>query len=140
MTIKKLDVLDFAKLGVHRPLTADEINEIHPQAAVDRSAAGGEEKVVDEKTYPHEQPLPDNVVVMPGVTSHDIPVEEVLRDAYDAKLVELVVVGVDEDGHEYVFRSNADMALAMWHVQRAVHLFNNEQDNRRRAAIAGEEP
>lgn len=34
----KLNAADFARMGVHRPLLTREIDEIHPQAVVDKTA------------------------------------------------------------------------------------------------------
>jgi hypothetical protein len=37
MGTAKLTAADFARMGVHRPLLVREINEIHPQAVVDKT-------------------------------------------------------------------------------------------------------
>lgn len=126
MTTKKLDAVDFAKMGVHRPMVEREINDIHPAAVVD-------------KTYPHEQPLPENVVILPVVTGHDIPPEEILRAAHDHKLTEFIICGIDDEGYEYLMRTNADPAESVWYLTRAIHLLNNEQDNKRLASLRKED-
>jgi len=136
MTIKKLSDIDFMMMDVHRPLTNAEIKEINPQAAVDKSAGSGPSQREDEHReeasmgapYPYETPLPENVELLNNYTKLDIPVEEILRDAYDAGLVELVVVGIDENGIERVFRTNTSLPRAMFWLVRGQHILNRNFD------------
>lgn len=125
-TKKKLDSIDFMMMDVHRPMLADEIEDIHPAALVD-------------KAYPHEEPLGENVVILPAMTTHDLSPIEVLRNAFDAGLTELVICGVDAAGHEYLMRTNADKAIGAWYLQRAIYLLNRDHDTHRLEAIEGEE-
>lgn len=128
MTIKRLSDIDFMMMDVHRPLTNAEIKEVNPQAVVDKSAGA----VEDEHSaapgvgapYPYEVPLPENVELLNNYTKLDIPAEEILRDAYNAGLVELVVVGVDESGVERVFRTNTQLPRAMFWLIRGQHILN----------------
>lgn len=78
-----------------------------------------------EKEYPHEQPLPDNVVPLNIVTLNDVDPVAILRGAYEADLVDLVIVGVRKDGVEFFASSAADGAEAMYHLQRGIHKLNN---------------
>jgi hypothetical protein len=62
MTMKVLYAADFLENDIHRPLTTEEINEINPQAAVDKTLGAGEDEVSADtgvdRAYPHEEPLP----------------------------------------------------------------------------------
>ena len=132
MTTKKLSDLDFMMMDVHRPLLNEEIEAINPQARLDKSVGA----VADEHSapasvgppYPYELPLPENVELLNNYTKLDIPVEEILRDAYDAGLVELVVVGIDESGVERVFRTNTSLPRAMFWLIRGQHILNSNFD------------
>jgi hypothetical protein len=61
----------------------------------------------------------DNVVILPVVTTLDIPAERVLSAAAEAGLTEVVVVGRDKDGDEYFASSLADGGDVLWHLERA---------------------
>lgn len=132
MSTRKLNGIDFMIMDVHRSLTNDEVEEINPQAAVDKSAGPFEDEhcvaAGVDTPYPYEVPLPDNVTIMPGVTTHDLSTEEVMRAAFNADLTEMVIVGIDEEGHEHIFRTNADLAPAMFHLQRGMHNLNRMHD------------
>ena len=133
MTTRKLSELDFMMMDVHRPLLDEEINEVNPQARLDKSARAS--AIVDGieasvgAPYPYEVPLPENVTVLPGVTSHDLTAQEILRNAFDANMTEMVICGIDEDGKEHLLRTNADLAPAAFHLQRAMHNLNRMHDS-----------
>lgn len=63
--------------------------------------------------------LVDKVTVLPVVTSLDIPTERVLNAALDAKLQNVFVVGVDEDGELYFASSMADGGTVLWWMEKA---------------------
>jgi hypothetical protein len=121
-------------MDVHEPLSTEEIDEINPQAAVDKTLGAVEDEVGDDtsvdRAYPYEVPLPENVEYIPTETSNNLPAEHVLRNAFDSKLVDLVICGIDEDGNEYVLRTNTDPAESVWHLQRAIHILNLRCDRR----------
>lgn len=128
MTDRK-NVVDFAKMGVHRPLTTAEIQEIKPQAAVDRSAGEAPEEVSEkEEYYPHEHKLADNIIMHTAVTTLDFTVEEVLRSAYHAGYKEIIITGVLENGDECVHRTNTSTPRAMWHLVRGQVILNALRD------------
>ena len=61
-------------------------------------------------------------VVSLGVqTTLEIPPEKVLRGAIEAKLTEVVIVGVDENGKRYFATSTGYGPDTLWHLQRAIH-------------------
>lgn len=78
----------------------------------------------DEKVYPHEQPLPDNVELHPNRHHMDLPVTDVLRTAFHADLHEVVIVGIRKTGAEFLATSMADTATAMYYLSRANHVLN----------------
>lgn len=77
-----------------------------------------------EREYPHEKPLPENVVPLSIVTLNDVDIVSILRDAFDADLEEVVIVGMKKDGSEYFAASCADAAPSIYHLMRAVHKLN----------------
>lgn len=60
-----------------------------------------------------------NVVVLPVVTTLDLPPERILMGALAADLDQVVVVGFRKDGSEYFASSLADGGDALWHLERA---------------------
>lgn len=117
----------------YHTLTTEEVAEIHNSPHDEMPPTYDHEPdhgpVVDEgKEYPYEKPLAENVEILDANTKHDMPVDLLLRQVYDAELVEVVICGIDKDGHEYLVRSTADMAPAMWHLQRAVYTLNKQYE------------
>ncbi len=62
--------------------------------------------------------MEDNVVVLPVITSLDIPPERVLNGALNADLDRVVVMGYDKEGNEYFASSIADGADVVWLAER----------------------
>jgi hypothetical protein len=60
----------------------------------------------------------DNVIVLPVITSHDIPPERVLEGALKADLERVIVMGYDKDGNEYFASSISDGADVVWLAER----------------------
>ena len=120
--------------GLHRPLVKSEIDNIHPQAVVDKSEvpASFEHKMEVEPVF---EKFPENVQLLDVNTSHDIPPARCLQAAYEAGLVEVVIAGVDKDGRMFLARSAADMATSVFHVQRAMHTLMQELDEIERTEI-----
>lgn len=58
------------------------------------------------------------VVVLPCVTSLDIPVEKILDAALEKELRDVVVLGYDADGDEYFASSIADGGTVLWLMER----------------------
>jgi hypothetical protein len=136
----ELSSLDFMMMDVQRPLTNDEINEINPQAALDKTIGSGEEVDGDAEdmggapsrclTCFAPMPCVDhaNVEHLNVVTTHDIEPTTILADAHGAGLKEVVIVGVLRDGTEYFASSVSDAAPAMYHLQRGIYKLNRTVD------------
>jgi hypothetical protein len=52
------------------------------------------------------------------------PCDDVLREAIEAGMTEVVVVGYDADGMGYYNASMTDAPTAIYHLQRAIHKLN----------------
>lgn len=61
----------------------------------------------------------ENVVILPVVTTLDIPPERILSQAIAADLDRVIVVGYDQDGQEYFASSVADGGTVVWLMERA---------------------
>lgn len=60
----------------------------------------------------------ENVEVLDGVTSLDIPADRVLIGALNGRLTKVVLAGYDENGEEYFASNMADGADAGWLLDR----------------------
>ena len=78
----------------------------------------------NDNAYPHEQPLPENVVPLNIITLNEVDPTTILRMAHDAKLTEVVIVGMCEDGSEFFASSDPDAATGIYHLMRGVHKLN----------------
>ena len=58
-----------------------------------------------------------SIVVFPGPTKLDIPVDRVL-EAEKAKLTDIVILGYDEAKEEYFASSIADAGTVLWLMER----------------------
>ena len=58
--------------------------------------------------------MTDNVVPLGIPTTEDVPPEKVLRSALEAGLTEVVVLGYDKDGQEYIASSEANGCNILW--------------------------
>jgi len=142
MTTKKLSDLDFMMMDVHRPLLNAEIEEINPQARLDKSLRLVEDEHSEEESVgaPHPQTKCDicfgampceqhpNVEHLRTVTSLDISATAILARAHDAGLTEVVVVGIRGNGREYFAANISDAAATMYHLQRGIHKLNQVVD------------
>ena len=63
--------------------------------------------------------MSNNIVDWPHPTRLDVPAAKVLTTALEDGLVEVLVIGVDENGREYFRSSVASGPLALWHIERA---------------------
>jgi hypothetical protein len=61
----------------------------------------------------------DNVVILPVVTTLDLPAERLLNAALETGLKAVVIVGYDLYGEEYFASSMADGSDVIWHLERA---------------------
>lgn len=69
------------------------------------------------------------IVDFPGKTYHALDPNQVLLEARKLGLKEVVVVGYDQDGEEYLATSCADGAVALWLVETFKHvLLHNARD------------
>lgn len=141
MTTKRTDTLqeridrlvgtDFMMMDIHRPMTDAEIEEVNPQALVDKSAgtvenddgsAAGVGASHEEEPKRYTGPFvvyPDNVEVLDVNTSHELEVNRVLQSAFDNELVSVVVIGQREDGSLYLLASDPDVGSANLLCDRA---------------------
>lgn len=78
--------------------------------------------------YPHEHPVPENVLFHPARAHMDIDATSILRSAHDRGVVEIVIVGYDAQGKEFFASSMADAGEAIFHLQRGIHKLNNMVD------------
>lgn len=139
-TAPKLNAVHFMMMGVHEPLSSEEINSINPQAAVDKSAgvaddeagsdedAGGPPSRCDVCFAPMPCAAHANVAQIDVVTSLDIDPVAVLAGAHNVGLAEVVVVGFTEDGKEYFASSISDAGQSMYHLQRGIYRLNKTMD------------
>jgi len=56
------------------------------------------------------------------------PAEEILREALEANMTKVVVVGYDGDGLDYYNASMTDAPTAIYLLQRAIHRLNQLVD------------
>lgn len=61
----------------------------------------------------------DNVVVLPVTTTLDLPPERVLRAALEAPFKRVIVVGVLDNGDEYLAISCTSLPKGVWDLERA---------------------
>lgn len=54
-----------------------------------------------------------------GITTLDLPTEQVLEMAKEAGLTDVVVIGYDKDGDEYFASSKSDGGDVLWLLERA---------------------
>lgn len=59
-----------------------------------------------------------NVVVLPVVTTLDLPPDRILEAALE-KLESVVIMGYDKDGNEYFASSFADGGDVLWIMERS---------------------
>jgi hypothetical protein len=59
------------------------------------------------------------VVLLPVVTTLDIPVARIIDGARDADLDDILVLGTTKDGLNYFASSQADGAQALWLIEHA---------------------
>jgi hypothetical protein len=136
----KLNSIDFMMMDVHRQLTDEELNEINPQAALDKTLGTEQEVVGDDESVagastrcefcfgPMPCPQHSNVEPLDVVTSHNISATHVLAGAHNADLDVVVVVGFKKDGSEYFASSVSDAAESIYHLQRGIHKLNKMVD------------
>lgn len=60
----------------------------------------------------------EKFVIVNGITSPDVPVDQVLRSAI-GELDEVVIIGTHKDGKEYFASSIADGPSVNWMLDRA---------------------
>jgi hypothetical protein len=58
------------------------------------------------------------VIDLPMITRLDLPAERVLAKACEHKFQRVLVIGVLEDGSEYVAASAADGGTLLWDMER----------------------
>lgn len=115
MSTEKLTSEDFTAMGVHRPLVPSEIDEVHPQANVDKTMA-------DETGKPMLRvldPLPDNVELLDMPTSHQLQVKRVLQSALDHELDDVMVVGWVNDGPIFFLATDPSVGNAVYRLELA---------------------
>ncbi len=71
---------------------------------------------------------PDNVVVLGGPNTVDLPPARVLAGALEANLESVLVLGLDKDGREYFAGSTSDAGLVLCLVERFKYMIMREAD------------
>ena len=59
-----------------------------------------------------------DVVILPVVTSLDLPPDRLLEQAI-GELNEVVIIGFDKEGNEYFASSKGNGGDTLWHLERA---------------------
>jgi hypothetical protein len=59
-----------------------------------------------------------DVVILPVITTLDVPAERVLEQAAQKGLAHVVVLGYDNDGEEFFASSYADGSDVLWLLER----------------------
>jgi hypothetical protein len=72
--------------------------------------------------------MTDNVVTFRGLTKLPLPPEKVLAAALNKPFDRVTVIGIMEDGEEYVASSTCDCGAILWDMERARHLFMKNAD------------
>jgi hypothetical protein len=75
-----------------------------------------------------ESPLPENVVLFPGVTAKDFDPDVMLQVARRIGLSQVVILGYDKEGAEYFSSSVSDGPEVVWMLERAKHFLMNVVD------------
>jgi hypothetical protein len=143
----EIDNKDVHKIPrLSRPLVVREIEEILPQAVVDKSAAEPRIRIVDRPEVKQQEedpqspkrcrfcfgPMPcekhDGVLSIGIGTRAKIEPLQVITSAHNADLDDVVIIGYRKDGSEYFSASAPDAASVMFHCQRAIHKLNMIMD------------
>jgi hypothetical protein len=125
MDTTKLDAVAFAKMGVHRPMSKDDIDAIHPQAVVDKSSGAEQDNDRAAQSLGTSftprllDPLPDNVELLDVATSHRLQVQRVLQSALDHGLDDVMVVGWSDDGPIFFLASDPSIGNAVYRLELA---------------------
>lgn len=69
-----------------------------------------------------------NVVSFGGLTKLPLPPEKILNAALEKPFSRVTVIGVLEDGEEYVASSTSDCGAILWDMERARHMFMRNAD------------
>lgn len=62
-----------------------------------------------------------DILILPVVTTLDVPAERILNGALERGLTKCVVLGYEEDGTEYFASSMADGGDVVWLMERCKH-------------------
>lgn len=65
--------------------------------------------------------MADNVVILPVITTLDVPVERILNKAQEADLDAALVIGWKKDGGFFFASSYADSAQVIYLLRRGEH-------------------
>lgn len=79
----------------------------------------------------------DNVVRLPCLTTHDIPVERVLSSAQEAGLSSVLVLGYDDDGQLYAASSTSDIGLTLLSMEQLKLMLVQDSDGENRRPRRG---
>ncbi len=63
--------------------------------------------------------MTDNVVYLNMPTTLDVPVDQIIAGAVEAKMRDVMVIGYDEAGDFYFASSKSDAAEILWRLERA---------------------
>lgn len=145
----EIDNKDMHKIPrLSRPLVVREIEEILPQAVVDKSdparTAEPRIRIVDGPEVKEVEPASpqrcrfcfglkpceqhDGVLSIGIGTRAKIEPLQVITSAHNADLDDVVIIGYRKDGSEYFSASAPDAGSVMFHCQRAIHKLNMIMD------------
>lgn len=65
--------------------------------------------------------MSDDVTILQTVTSLQLPVSRVITGALEAKVEDLVLIGIDENGEFYMATNTPSVADALLYLRKAEH-------------------
>jgi len=65
-----------------------------------------------------DEPTSNNVVRFTGLTKLDLDPDTILNNAV-GELKEVLILGTDKEGHQYLASSSSDAKVMMWHLETA---------------------
>lgn len=63
-----------------------------------------------------------------GLTKLPLPPERVINGALEQNFQRVTIIGVKENGEEYVASSTSDCGAILWDMERARHMFMKNAD------------
>lgn len=79
-------------------------------------------RAVDDEYLSELEVNESNIVVLDTITRLDIPAERVLNQALERDLEQVVILGYDKEGGEYMCSSMASGPEIIWLLERLKHI------------------